>query len=36
VHDFEGAGVGLAMFNTDASIRGFAKACFEYALAKEW
>jgi isocitrate dehydrogenase len=24
------------MFNTDASIRGFAKSCFEYALAKGW
>lgn len=36
MHDFEGAGVGLAMFNTDSSIRGFAKACFEYALAKQW
>lgn len=39
VHEFKGdasAGVGLAMFNTDASIRGFAKSCFEFALAKEW
>jgi isocitrate dehydrogenase len=37
VHAFDdGAGVGLAMFNTDSSIRGFAKACFEYALAKKW
>ena len=39
VHEFKGdasAGVGLAMFNTDASIRGFAKSCFEFALAKGW
>jgi len=39
VHEFKGdasAGVGLAMFNTDSSIRGFAKSCFEFALAKEW
>ena len=24
VHQFEGAGVGLAMYNTEESIRGFA------------
>lgn len=39
VHEFKGeasAGVGLAMFNTDSSIRGFAKSCFEFALAKGW
>lgn len=34
VHEFTGAGVGLAMFNTEESIRGFAESCFEYALAK--
>ena len=25
-------GVGMGMFNTEDSIRGFSKACFEYAL----
>ncbi|MCL2751575.1 MAG: NADP-dependent isocitrate dehydrogenase [Firmicutes bacterium] len=35
VHKFAGAGVTLAMHNTDASIASFAKACFEYALAKK-
>jgi isocitrate dehydrogenase len=32
VHDFEGPGVALGMFNTDQSIHEFACACFEYAL----
>ena len=31
VHQFDGAGVGLCMFNTDQSIRGFAKSSFSYA-----
>ena len=34
VHEFEGAGVGLAMYNTEESIKGFAESCFEYALLK--
>ena len=29
-------GVAMAMYNTEASIRGFAKASFEYALDREW
>lgn len=36
VHQFEGAGVGMAMFNTEESVRGFAQSCFEYALQKKW
>lgn len=35
VYDFKGAGVGLAMYNTDESIYGFAKSCFAFALSKE-
>lgn len=31
VMQFDGAGVALSMFNTDESIRGFAKASFAYA-----
>uniref|UniRef100_A0A5K3EL66 Iso_dh domain-containing protein n=1 Tax=Mesocestoides corti TaxID=53468 RepID=A0A5K3EL66_MESCO len=31
-----GGGVGMAMYNTDESIRGFAYSCFNYALAKKW
>lgn len=34
VHQFDGDGVGLAMFNTDASIRGFARSSFSYARLK--
>ncbi|EME31107.1 Isocitrate dehydrogenase [NADP], chloroplastic [Galdieria sulphuraria] len=35
VHQFEsGGGVALSMFNTDESIRGFAKSCFEFASAR--
>jgi len=29
-------GVGMAMYNTDESIRGFAHSSFQYALMKEW
>ncbi|MEE8275723.1 MAG: NADP-dependent isocitrate dehydrogenase [Alphaproteobacteria bacterium] len=32
VFDFPGAGVALAMYNLDESIRGFARACMIYAL----
>ncbi|GIX60926.1 isocitrate dehydrogenase [Babesia caballi] len=32
VTDFKGPGVALCMFNVDASISGFARACFNYAL----
>eukprot|EP00842_Homolaphlyctis_polyrhiza_P006883 jgi/Hompol1/784/HPOL_003855-RA len=35
VYDFKGPGVGLAMYNIDSSIRGFAKSCFELALSKK-
>lgn len=36
IHDFDGAGVALGMYNTEQSIAGFAYACFEYALDREW
>src|SRR5690606_12602604 len=36
VYQFEGGGVAMAMYNTDASIRGFARACFNMALSKKW
>ncbi len=32
VNDFAGPGIGLGMFNTDASIVEFARAVFNYAL----
>jgi isocitrate dehydrogenase len=31
-----GGGVGLAMYNTDESIEGFAHSCFQYALQRAW
>ena len=36
VYHFEGPGVVLSMYNTEASIRGFAHSCFKMALAKRW
>ncbi len=36
VFDFPGGGVGMAMYNLDESIRGFAHACFNYALGLGW
>jgi len=36
VHNFNGDGVALAMYNTDDSIRGFARACFNQAIMKKW
>jgi isocitrate dehydrogenase len=31
-----GGGVTMAMFNLDESIRGFARACFNYALTRKY
>jgi isocitrate dehydrogenase len=31
-----GGGVTMAMFNLDDSIRGFARACFNYALGRDY
>ena len=36
VFNFKGDGVALAMYNTDESIKGFARACFNQALMKKW
>ncbi len=33
VFEFKGGGVAMAMYNLDASIEGFARACFNYALS---
>ena len=32
IHDFAGDGIVMGMHNTDASISGFARACFRFAL----
>src|SRR3954465_14336559 len=36
VYDFKGDGVAMAMYNTDESIMGFARSCFNMALSKKW
>ena len=36
VYEFEGSGVAMAMYNTDESIRDFARSCMNYALMREW
>jgi isocitrate dehydrogenase len=36
VYNFKGDGVALAMYNTDESIKGFARSCFNQALMKKW
>jgi isocitrate dehydrogenase len=33
---FERPGVALSMYNLDESIRGFARACFNYGLQRKW
>lgn len=36
VYHFQDDGVALAMYNTDESIAGFARACMNQALLKKW
>ncbi len=36
VYQFQGDGVAMSMFNTDESITGFARSCFNMALGKKW
>jgi isocitrate dehydrogenase len=36
VYDYTGDGVAMAMYNTDESITGFARACMNQALVKKW
>ena len=36
VYNFKGDGVALTMYNTDESIKGFARSCFNMALNKKW
>jgi len=36
VFEFEGSGVAMAMYNLDDSIRGFARACFNYGLQRNF
>jgi len=36
VNNYESSGIAMGMFNLDESIRGFAKACFNYGLNLNW
>ncbi|MEY2763763.1 MAG: hypothetical protein RLZZ205_187 [Bacteroidota bacterium] len=36
IYNYEGDGVGMAMYNTDESIYGFARSCFNQALMRNW
>lgn len=36
VYDFKGDGVAMCMYNNDESIMGFARSCFNMAIAKGW
>ena len=36
IFTFPGAGVALGMYNLDESIRGFARACMNFALQRKW
>ncbi|MBC7396868.1 MAG: isocitrate dehydrogenase (NADP(+)) [Bdellovibrionales bacterium] len=36
VYNFKGDGVALCMYNTDESIYGFARSCFNMAVTRKW
>lgn len=36
VFNFQGDGVALSMYNTDESIFGFARSCFNQAIMRNW
>jgi isocitrate dehydrogenase len=36
VFNFDGDGVALSMYNTDESIYGFARSCFNQAIMRKW
>ena len=36
VFEFKNDGVALSMYNVDESIKGFARACFNYGLKLKW
>ncbi|MFM7725582.1 MAG: isocitrate dehydrogenase (NADP(+)) [Flavobacteriales bacterium] len=36
VYNFDGDGVALSMYNTDDSIYGFARSCFNQAIMRKW
>ena len=36
IYDFQGNGVAMGMYNTEESITGFARSCFNLAIQKKW
>ncbi len=36
IFDFPGGGIAMGMYNLDESIRGFARACLNFALDRGW
>ncbi|MBC7530414.1 MAG: NADP-dependent isocitrate dehydrogenase [Oligoflexus sp.] len=36
IFDFKSAGIGMGMYNTNDSIEGFARSCFQYGLQKNF
>jgi isocitrate dehydrogenase len=36
VYNFEGNGVAMSMYNTEESIFGFARSCFNQAIMRKW
>jgi isocitrate dehydrogenase len=36
IHAYPGAGVAMGMYNEEASIRDFARACLNYGLNRKW
>ena len=36
IYEYRGAGVAMGMYNLDDSIRGFARACMNFALERGW
>lgn len=36
IFDFPDAGIAMGMYNLDESIRGFARACMNYGLTRNW
>lgn len=36
IHDFDGKGIALGMYNTNNSIYNFARSCFNYSIYKKY
>ncbi|WP_185870783.1 NADP-dependent isocitrate dehydrogenase [Blattabacterium cuenoti] len=36
IHHFLGPGIAMGIYNTDQSIYGFARSCFNYSIYKKW